>query len=120
MIFSSLAHIGEMSLKFIQINQFGDGFCAASFSDIADGMNRNIGIRTLSDGGGLIGPDSKECNTRSPGTHDVFVVPPVFSVHAESSEVQRIFVLDDDNTNHLEFRSAIVQTIIWRTTHCMH
>ena len=56
-------------------------------------MNRNIGIRTLSDEGGLIGADSKDCNTR---THDLFVVPPVFSVHAESSQVQGIFVLDDD------------------------
>ena len=61
-------------------------------------MNRNIGIRTLSDEGGLIGADSKDCNTRSPGTHDLYVVPPVFSVHAESSQVQGIFVLDDDNT----------------------
>ena len=56
MIFSSVAHIGEMS----QVNQFGDGFCAASISDIADGMNRNFGIRTLSEGGGLIGVDSKD------------------------------------------------------------
>ena len=74
----------------IQVNQFGDSFCAASFSDIADGMNRNFGIRTLSEGGGLIGVDSKDryvIDVQS-GTHDLFVVPPVFSIHAESSEVQ--------------------------------
>ena len=89
----------------IQVNQFGDGSCAASFSDIADGMNRNIGIRTLSDGGGMIDADSRERyvldrNARrgQSGTHDLYVVPPIFSVHSDSSEVQRIFVFDDDST----------------------
>ena len=87
----------------ITVNTFGDGVCAISASDIDGGMNRNIGIQTINDGGS--NPVSAHYVLhRVPGfdlsgKHDLFVVPPVFTVHPDSSEVQRIIVMDNDNTS---------------------
>eukprot|EP00970_Alexandrium_tamarense_P009994 scaffold1976_cov187-Alexandrium_tamarense.AAC.23 len=87
----------------IQVNTFGDGACGASYADIADGMNRNIGVKTLLDGGGMIGANmvryvlDRAAKRDQFGTHDLFVVPPIFTVHEDTSEVQRIIVMDDNN-----------------------
>ena len=88
----------------IQVNTFGDGSCAATFSDIADGMNRNIGVRTLIDGGGKVALlDDRyvlDHSTRRglTGMHDLFVVPPTFVVQSDLVQAHSLFVFDDDNT----------------------
>ena len=101
-IFFTCAHWSNVTQ--IQVNKVGDGLCAASVSDIVDGMNRNIGIRILSHGGGMINMDSNNCyvldnfaRRDQVGVHDLFVVPPIFSVHLDSSEVQPIIVMDAGN-----------------------
>ncbi|KAL7542723.1 hypothetical protein ACHAXR_012023, partial [Thalassiosira sp. AJA248-18] len=90
----------------ITVNTFGDGTCSASNSDIIDGMNRGIGIKTIVDGGGMVldsGTDryvlDRAVRRDLSGTHNLFVVPPIFNIHSDSSEVQRIIIMDDDNVS---------------------
>ncbi|KAL9190302.1 hypothetical protein ACHAXT_007513 [Thalassiosira profunda] len=87
----------------MSVSVFGDGTCSASNSDIADGMNRRIGVSTVVDGGASADAESSYVLDRAVrrdlgGAHDLFVVPPVFKVHSDSSEVQRIIVKDEDNS----------------------
>jgi len=87
----------------IRVNTFGDGTCSASNADIIDGMNRNIGITTVVDGGGTIDSvaDSyvvdRVVRHDQGGLQNLYVVPPILSVHDFSSEVQRMVVMDDGN-----------------------
>ena len=89
----------------IQVNIFGDGVCAATFSDIADGMSRNIGIRTLADGGGQVTQtDDRYVLDRFArqglgGLHNMFVVPPTFVVQPDLIQVYNLFVFDDESTS---------------------
>ena len=86
----------------ITVNVFGDGVCSASNSDITDGMNRGIGVNTVVDGGGTVDSESdryaldRVTRRGLSGTYDLFVVPPLLTIHSDSNEVQRIIVKDDD------------------------
>eukprot|EP00984_Skeletonema_dohrnii_P023836 scaffold12938_cov128-Skeletonema_dohrnii-CCMP3373.AAC.1 len=87
----------------IHVNTFGDRTCSASNADIIDGMNRNIGITTIVDGGGTIDSVADSYIVDRVAGHDqgglqnLYVVPPILSVHDFSSEVQRIIVMDGGN-----------------------
>ena len=86
----------------ITVNTFGDGVCSASSTDIIHGMNRGIGIKTIVDGGGVVDSESgyvldRVMRRSLSMPQDLYVVPPVFTVHFDSSEVQRMTILDDDN-----------------------
>ena len=87
----------------IAVNTFGDGVCTASSSDIIHGMNRGIGVKTIVDGGGSVGylDDRYELDSvvrgGPSGLHDLYVIPPTFTIHPDSSEVQQIIITDDDN-----------------------
>jgi len=89
----------------IVVNTFGDGVCAATSSDIINGMNRGIGVKTIVDGGGTVDSDESDYYVLDrvvqgglSGQYDVYIVPPVFTIHSDSSEVQQMVILDDDNT----------------------
>lgn len=88
----------------ITVNTFGDGVCDLSSSDISGGMNRDISIKTVVNGGGTIDPgmDDRYVLDRAVrrglrGHYDLLVVPPIFVVQSDSNEVQRMLVMDDDN-----------------------
>ncbi|KAL7554975.1 hypothetical protein ACHAWF_018557 [Thalassiosira exigua] len=88
----------------LAVNTFGDGTCSASNSDMSEGMSRGIGIKTIVDGGGTeLGAESdryvldRAVRRETSESHNLFVVPPVLSIHSDSSEVQRIIIKDDDN-----------------------
>ena len=87
----------------IVVNVFGDGTCTADESHIIDGMNRNIAVHTVSDGGGSGLSFNEYTLDRSVGAslqgeRSLFLVPPIFTVAGDTSEVQRIIVKDVDNT----------------------
>ncbi len=87
----------------ILVNTFGDGACSLSRSDFSGGMNRDISITTMVDGGGAIDPGvdryvlDRVVRWGRQGHHDLFVVPPIFVTANDSSKVQRMLVMDDDN-----------------------
>lgn len=87
----------------IHVNNFGDGTCSASNADIIDGMNRNIVIKTVVNGGGTIDSVADSYVVDRIAKHDqgglqnLYVVPPILAVNEFSSEVQRIIVMDDGN-----------------------
>ena len=66
-------------------------------------MNRGIGVKTIVDGGGSVGylDDRYELDSvvrgGPSGLHDLYVIPPTFTIHPDSSEVQQIIITDDDN-----------------------
>jgi len=88
----------------IVVNTYGDGVCEASSSDIINGMSRGIGIKTIvdSDQDAVGTLDDRYALDRVPrrgpnGPYDLYVVPLTFTIHTDTSEVQRIIVKDDDN-----------------------
>ena len=90
----------------ITLNVFGDGVCSAGNSDITDGMNRGIGIKTLTNGGGGFIDDSSDqyvldrvVRSELRGSHDLYVVPPVLTIQSDLANVQQIIVKDDDNNS---------------------
>ncbi|KAL7440180.1 hypothetical protein ACHAXH_004154 [Discostella pseudostelligera] len=88
----------------ITLNTFDDGVCSLSGSDLTGGMNRDFRIKTMVDGGGTIidpGTDryvlNKVARRGLRGPYDLFVVPPIFVIPSDPSEIQRMLVMDDDN-----------------------
>ena len=100
-LFFTGSHWGDVPQ--INVNTYGDGACSASHADIIDGMNRNIGVSTIVDGGGKVDSLAESYVIDRVARHDqkgmqnVHVVPPTLSVQDFSSEVQRIIVMDDGN-----------------------
>uniref|UniRef100_A0A7S4I964 Fibronectin type-III domain-containing protein n=1 Tax=Odontella aurita TaxID=265563 RepID=A0A7S4I964_9STRA len=85
----------------ITVNVFGDGMCTAGESHIVDGMNRNIAAHTVSDGGATLSTHAyaldRAIEASLEGESALFLLPPIFTVHDDTSEVQRIIVKDTDN-----------------------
>ena len=91
----------------MEVSVFGDGACEADFTHVQGGMNRNIAVSTMSNGGNSSGSDNL---TRRDVVLDraiepqdevietsVYLVPPIYTVHDDVFEVQQLIVKDTDN-----------------------
>ena len=70
----------------VHVNTFGDGTCSASNADMIGGMNRNIGVKTIVDGGGTIDSVAdtyvvdRVARYDQVGVHNLYEVPPTLSI----------------------------------------
>lgn len=89
----------------IEISVFGDGTCEADITNVQGGMNRNIAVSTMKNGGAgeIIGTTRDFVLDRAVGPQDevaetpVHLLPPIYTVHEDTFEVQQVIVKDTDN-----------------------
>lgn len=84
----------------IKVSRFGDERCLANDSDINGGMNRDIHVSTIKDGGGLLSSEIFALNrlVTDSGVESIFWVPPLFRISEDTSEVKRIISKDIEHT----------------------
>ena len=96
---SSWSNVPEMD-----VTVFGDGACEADITHVQGGMNRNIAVSTILDGGGETLDDARDYVLDRPfepqdeGNAPVYLVPPIFTVYPDTTEIQQIIIKDTDNT----------------------
>ena len=90
----------------MEVSVFGDGTCEADITNVQGGMNRNIAVSTMKNGG--VGEISGE-TTRNVvldrviepqdevDETPVHLLPPIYTVHEDTFEVQQVIVKDANN-----------------------
>lgn len=88
------------NVPLLSINRFADGTCEGDIQNMNSGMNRNLDVSTIQDGGGMISSmqyaldESVEYTSES----EVFSVPPIFTVMEDSLVSFRVVVSDNDSS----------------------
>ena len=83
----------------VAINRFGDGTCEGDAGYAIGGMNRNMDVSTIQNGGGMINSIQYAFDTsvRISGRSEITMIPPIFTVREESSLILNVVSKDDDN-----------------------
>jgi hypothetical protein len=87
------------NVPLISVSRFGDE-CPANQSHVVGGMNRNLDVVTIQQGGGMLLSPNYVVDTVTgfDGEQKIYSIPPLFSVLENSLQMMRIVIKDTDNT----------------------
>ena len=89
------------NVALVAINRFGDGICEGNSEYMVGGMNRNMEVFTIQNGGGMINSMqvTLDRSVRISGRIEIKRIPQIFTVRESSPLVLHVITKDDDNAS---------------------